>query len=318
MEKVVRPLFREFPMLHALAQHHPEAELQLARIVKRLGGKSDGASAMCLCPAHDDRRPSLSIRVGDKCLLFKCFAGCDTLDVLRAIRALGLSAGQWQPSPVPRLLRKPAFDGRSAARRLWHEAQPISGGLATRYLEARALPGPWPALRYHPQTPLGRGTDMVRRPALLSAIVDDRGICAVQRSFLHVANPILASDLDPPRRMLGSPGRGAVRLAWPRDCLGIAEGHETALSVMHRLQIAVWATLGNERFGLLDIPAHVSTLLLFPDNDLAGRRGEEIARARYEGPGRQILTCWPPAHVSDWNDLAQEEGRERGGVRLAD
>jgi hypothetical protein len=86
---------------------------------------------------------------------------------------------------------------------------------------------------------------------------------------------------------------------------------------MNRFEIAVWATLGSERFGLIEIPVHVSRLLLFPDNDAAGRRGEQVARARYEAPGRRILTYWPPAHVNDWNDLAQEERRERGGVRLA-
>lgn len=304
-------------MLHSCTQHNQEAELQIARLARALGGKYDGASAMCRCPAHDDRRPSLSIRIGYKRLLFKCFAGCDTRDVLRAIRCLGLLEGRWQQDSAPRLPRRPAFDGRSAALRLWCEATSICGGLAARYIEARAIPGPWPALRFHPQVPLGRGQAMVRRPALLSAVVDGNGVCAVQRSFLDAAKPRLATDLEFPRRMLGPPGRGAVRLAWPSDCLGVAEGHETAMSAMHRFNIAVWATLGSERFGLIDIPAHVSTLLLFPDNDAAGRRGEAIARTRYEAPGRHILTCWPPAHVSDWNDLALEERRERGEVRLA-
>lgn len=299
-------------------QPHFEAELHLARLAQGLGGTHDGTSAMCLCPAHDDRKPSLSIRIGHTRLLFKCFAGCDTRDVLRAIRALGLLDRGREQAPTRRVLRKPAFDGRAAARALWRDATPISDGPAARYLEARGIPGPWPALRYHAQAPLGRGQTMVRRPALLSAIVDDSGLCAIQRSFLDTANCVLSADLDPPRRMLGAPGRGAVRLAWPTDCLGLAEGHETALSAMHRFGIPVWATLGNERFGHIDIPAHVSTLLLLPDNDVAGRRGEQAARAGHAAPGRRILTCWPPAHLSDWNDLAQEEWRERGEVRLAD
>lgn len=43
------------------------------------------------CPAHDDRRPSLSIAVTeDGKILIHCFAGCDTGDVLAA---LGLGWG---------------------------------------------------------------------------------------------------------------------------------------------------------------------------------------------------------------------------------
>tara|TARA_R110000868_G_scaffold4986_3_gene30933 strand:+ start:7943 stop:8332 length:390 start_codon:yes stop_codon:yes gene_type:complete len=69
---------------------------------------------------------------------------------------------------------------------------------------------------------------------LLSVIVDNSGVCAIQRSFLDTAHAALAPDLDPPRRMLGTPGGGSVRLAWPADCLGVAEGYETALSAMRR------------------------------------------------------------------------------------
>lgn len=41
------------------------------------------------CPAHDDRTPSLSVSNGnDGRVLLRCWAGCETLAVLRA---LGLS-----------------------------------------------------------------------------------------------------------------------------------------------------------------------------------------------------------------------------------
>lgn len=40
------------------------------------------------CPAHDDRRPSLSLRaVADGRVLLHCWAGCETADVLDAIGA---------------------------------------------------------------------------------------------------------------------------------------------------------------------------------------------------------------------------------------
>lgn len=43
-----------------------------------------GDRAMAQCPAHDDRNPSLSVgqRSDGKGTVVKCFAGCDTADVL--------------------------------------------------------------------------------------------------------------------------------------------------------------------------------------------------------------------------------------------
>lgn len=38
-----------------------------------------------LCPAHDDRTPSLSVNRGNKGVVLKCQAGCDTAEVLRRL-----------------------------------------------------------------------------------------------------------------------------------------------------------------------------------------------------------------------------------------
>lgn len=49
--------------------------------VRRLGA----TKAQALCPAHDDREPSLSIDVGENgCVLMCCHAGCTLDDVLAA------------------------------------------------------------------------------------------------------------------------------------------------------------------------------------------------------------------------------------------
>lgn len=47
------------------------------------------------CPAHDDRRPSLSVReLPDGVLLVNCFASCGAADVLAAV---GLTLGDLYP-----------------------------------------------------------------------------------------------------------------------------------------------------------------------------------------------------------------------------
>ena len=44
-----------------------------------------GERWLCRCPAHDDRRPSLSVGYEDGKILIHCFAGCAPDDVLAAI-----------------------------------------------------------------------------------------------------------------------------------------------------------------------------------------------------------------------------------------
>jgi putative DNA primase/helicase len=49
-------------------------------------GPRDGRNHKCTCPAHDDRKESLSVTEGDDGkVLVKCFAGCDTKKVLAAV-----------------------------------------------------------------------------------------------------------------------------------------------------------------------------------------------------------------------------------------
>ena len=46
---------------------------------------------MARCPAHDDRKPSLSIRdADDGKVLVRCHAGCDQARVIAALRSRGL------------------------------------------------------------------------------------------------------------------------------------------------------------------------------------------------------------------------------------
>ena len=48
--------------------------------------KSRNSKMMALCPFHDDHNPSLAISEGDGGrLLLKCWAGCETEDVLSAV-----------------------------------------------------------------------------------------------------------------------------------------------------------------------------------------------------------------------------------------
>jgi len=271
-------------------------------LVERLGGRWSGRGGMCRCPAHDDHSPSLSIRIGDYGLFYHCFAGCTASDVIRAVRDLdhrALEAGATPSHPQP----PPGPDRfRERLLRLWRQAEPIGGSSAERYLSWRGLGPIGDAMRYHPRVPLGAGADLCFRPAILAAVQEGPNLLALHRTFLAADGSRLAPDLAPPRRMLGRPGRGAVRCGRASTVLGIAEGIETALSAMILLGIPVWAALGNERLPHLTIPLEVRRLLILADDDLAGRRAAAAAAVNHAACGRMVRRIWPGRGFNDWND----------------
>jgi hypothetical protein len=295
----------------------PSIDLELetagADLVKRLGGHWSDGKGMCLCPAHADRTPSLSVRVGARSLLFKCFAGCDTRDVLRAIRRLNLDVPSREGEGAP--IWQPYRD-RVVARvaELWESAQPFARSPGAIYARARGLLGSAATLRYHPRTPLGKGAGVRFRPALLAAVRSRERIVAIERLFLDAATALPAADLDPPKRMLGRPLDGAVRFGLVTDTLGLAEGWETAWSAYMLLGLPVWACLGSERFPHVAIPGSVERLILLPDDDVAGRIGTTRAMDAHARPNRSIEVFLPGGGLNDWNDrLRASRGPIRGG-----
>ena len=283
----------------------PSLEAQGREMVERLGGEWHQRGGMCRCPAHDDRTPSLSVRVGERRLLFHCFAGCDTRAVIRALEALRLHMRD-APSRQGGRVWTPADPGRQnrgAASRLWSAARPIEGSPAEAYLRSRGLAPTASDLRYHPRTPYGQGTQAIFRPAMLAAVRDDSGLVAVHRTFLDLS-PARLADLPLPKRALGRPGQGAVRLRPPHErMLGLAEGVETAMAATELTGVPCWATLGTERFAHVALPASVTQLILFLDNDSGGRRAEKLAREAHCGTNVEIEARYPQTRGADWNDV---------------
>ena len=304
-------------------------ERRAGEIAVAFGGTWSGAKGMCRCPAHDDRSPSLAIGLGDHAILFHCFAGCSSKAVLEAfarhgIRARDLfdgSGGQITP---------PVRQDRSdrIALRLWRQAKIVTGTPADNYLAARNLRLRSSDLRFHPKTPLGAQPDVRFLPSMLAAVRTDEAIVAVHRTFLDTrsgpatekgttAGSVRLAGFDRPKRALGRLGTGAVRLATPSDGrLGLAEGIESALSAQQIFGIACWATLGNERFGLVTIPQSVRELTLFIDADAGGELAEQRGRAAYAREGRIIVTQRPAIQGQDWNDVLAERNGSRNDQTL--
>ena len=114
---------------------------------------------------------------------------------------------------------------------------------------------------------------------------------------------------------------GVVRISPDADIrrLAVAEGIETALSVLETGGVPVWST-GSEgvmaKFPVID---GVERLLIAADNDArgpgergAGERAARELRARWLGAGREARFFMPEGFKTDFNDvLMQRKGRGR-------
>lgn len=282
-------------------------ETRARQIVKALGGHWSLKSGMCRCPAHDDRTPSLSVGVAQSAILFHCFAGCSSEEVLVGFKRHGI-----QPRDL--------FDGKGSvivpaakpigpdanALRLWQQAAPLPGTLGEQYLMKRSISFHSTELRFLDRTPLGRKPDVRFLPALIAAVRIDIGVVAIQRTFIDRATSSKA-DFFKPKRALGQLGTGAVRLSDPvGGRLGLAEGSESALSAQTLFGIPCWATLGNERFGIVAIPEGITELHLFVDADKGGELALKRGVHAYARAGRSIIPHTPDRANHDWNDELRE------------
>lgn len=261
---------------------------ELVDLVGALGGTWHGRTAMCLCPAHTDRKPSLSIRQGDRGILVTCFAGCAREDVLRELRRVPVRQ-HFAYTDIP------AYASGNAVR-LWDEALPIAGTLAERHLASRFLLPVADDLRFHPRCPYRPRPWTTFHPALLVAVREGRKLTAIQRIFLDPATAACRMKL-----MLGRPAKGAWQCGGQGGAiLALAEGFETARAFTILNTHPCWASLGARRFDLVRLPEHVSHLILAVDNDAEGYRAADRAETVYARPDLFIERMPPPIGFKDW------------------
>jgi hypothetical protein len=116
---------------------------ELDRVLSRLQGvRRHGSRWAARCPAHEDRHPSLSVRLGrDGAVLLHCFVGCS---IEAIVGALDLRMSDLFPEQrgLPRSLREDGDRG-TAERRLPHASwAPCSSvGLRTRRIATRSARG---------------------------------------------------------------------------------------------------------------------------------------------------------------------------------
>lgn len=192
-------------------------------------------------------------------------------------------------------------------------------------------------LRYHPSlTFYSEGELMGRWPALIAMVTHPDG------SPVNLHRTYIAQDgsgkapIDPPRKLMTPfPGKktpgGAIRLGSVNNGVGqVAEGIETALSVMVARRKPVWSVISDTFMATFQPPEEMHALIIWADKDrpLSGHEqgpGEEAAdrlrervlemgmhvkNVRIFTPGKPI----PEQKKSvDWNDILLVDGPEAIG-----
>ena len=291
-------------------------------IAKALGGRKTGGGWTARCPAHDDRKPSLSIRDADSnTVLVRCHAGCDQDRVIAALRARGLWA-EIPPRSIARNARRAPVDRKpdqndasrsEAALAIWQSAKPARGTPVEAYLASRGI-GLLPpdTLRFHRGLMHPSGGIWPAMVAVVTNGVDGTPI-AIHRTFLADDGGGKA-PVDPQKMMLGPCRGGAVRLADPEDMLMVGEGIETCLAAMLATGHPAWAALSTSGLRALELPKNVLDVIVLADGDDAGEAAAQSAALRWKREGRRVRIARPP-HGLDFNDMLMSGSpRSTGGV----
>lgn len=303
------------------AAHWDDEVINTAQhIIKALGGRWHGSYGMARCPAHKDQDPSLKARDDPNKpdgVDLHCFAGCDWRAVKDALRRDNLLPG-WESGPSHR--RKAAVhpeadaqarrkakqqaDRIEAAQEIWRRARPAAGTLAETYLRARgitiSIP---PTIRYVPD--LKHGPTGLLMPTMVAAVQGPDGrLCGVHRTFLRLDGRAKA-NVSTPKMSLGHCAGGAIRLAAAASRIGVAEGIETALSVMQAISIPTWAALSTSGLKALLLPPLVREVIVLADGDEPGEKAAQDAAQRFVQQGRKVRIARPP-EGKDFNDLLSD------------
>ena len=298
-------------------------QTDLVAIAHACGGAArQGAGWRALCPAHNDRTPSLSLSLSPTgVLLVRCWSGCDARAVLRAIAQItNMSSASCardiltptNSTRAPGRSEKNAHDAALPAAppewvtRLWDSALPLRDDhLPVRYLARRGvdLRGVYPAsLRFSPACKITQ-SEYEFLPALLARFSTPTDtLSTVHRIYLQ--EPGVKAAVANPKRICSSPAiGGAIRLGEPGETLGIAEGAETALACAIGAEIPVWACYSAGMMQHVLIPPSVAEVVIFADNDRAGIDAAHKLAARLLDENRAIKLLVPPRQGQDWLDV---------------
>lgn len=160
-------------------------------------------------------------------------------------------------------------------------------------------------IRFHPGL---FHSDGGSHPCMVSIMrdIEGRGV-TVHRTYLTAAGE--KANVDPVKKfMAGKRLNGAaVRLSRITECIGLAEGIETALAASIRFGMPVWAATNAALLEHFTPPAGVKAVWIFGDNDSSwtGQAASFMLAKRLARDGFDVDVSIPEAKDTDWCNASQ-------------
>ncbi len=302
----------------------------LSALVRALGGDlyAGGRRALVPAPGHSAQDRSVSLWLKDGRIVAHTFGGADWREVLDDLRVRGwidaehrlLDGGAPVATGTGPSTEATRAERIAAARRLWDEGGPISGGSpAALYIAGRgialSLAEAGAALRAHSAAPAFAYRDRgPHRPALLAGVREAAGaLTAVEITYLDGFGR-RSAVARPSRKVVGVlPAGCAVRLAPAAAEMVVGEGVFTTLSAMRRFARPGWALLSTGNLRRWTPPRGVRRVLVAGDRGPDGEGSAARLCRALIAAGIVAEIAFPPAGHGDWNDLDQEEVKEGRG-----
>ena len=192
-------------------------------------------------------------------------------------------------------------------QRLWQESLPAKNTVVEQYLRGRGITLLPDLIRFLPEA--WHSPSRSRHPVMLAGafLAGNPEPVAVHRTYLKPDGSGKA-DIHPNKMSLGPVKRAAVPLATPGETLAVAEGIETALSVLEDTGIPTWAALSCGGIKALLLPAlpEAREIYLFADHDRPGLEAAYGAAEIWTSAGRQVRVVVPPILGEDFNDVLKK------------
>jgi len=277
-------------------------------LLKLLGVGKTGKGLIAKCPAHNDRTPSLSLKITEEGrLLTYCFAGCSFEEIRQA-----LCLGGEHFAPSPRTKESPHERERLIdwLNKLADGSGPVTpSDPVDHYLRSRNihLDSPTRDLRTH--MALGYWEEEHRvgiYPAMIGIIRSAEGLpVGFHRTWLSPDGQ--KAPVHTPKKLTSLLGpANAVQLSHPGEWLAIAEGIETALSFRVLSGIPTWSCISSGGIARFVPPPGIKILIIAGDYDEAGIEATEILTKRLTTKGIEVKALFPDGSGQDWNDVLRE------------
>ena len=281
--------------------------------------KREGRLHVGRCPFHGERTPSFKV-YPEHYHCFGCGARGDVFTWLmqthhisfaEAVAHLSGSGRRLYVETSPRrdaLTNSAEFHAAGAtdeagrverARGIWCEAVDPQGTPVETYLEHRSVRMPDAhVIRFHPHCPRKGCAQQAMVALMVDPLSGDP--CGIHRTFLKPDGSGHTGKM-----MLGK--AGTIRLVDLENIgigIGLAEGLETALTVMQRIGWGpVWAATSAGAIRSFPV-LRATTLNIFADHDAAGLAAAHECAERWLTAGQEALIHIPP-DGEDWADAAE-------------